>query len=148
VVALRENAKLAIVDASQKALNAQAHVLAMGTAVQTQTMVNDFIVLSVRLILLLIKKSYSLLHLFSSILSPSDYSSNLEEDCKPYQPMHTGGGDELGPVFGPNCDDPCFLNKEECNHTWCKVELNNVGEYAVFPSSWWHQSWVLQSAIV
>jgi hypothetical protein len=69
LVALRENAKLALVDTSRKALIAQARVLAMGTAAHTQTMVNDFVVLGDRLILLLMNKCYPPLHLFCLVLA-------------------------------------------------------------------------------
>jgi hypothetical protein len=48
-----KTARSTIVDASRMALNAQEHILVMGTAVPTQTMVNELVLLGVRLMFLL-----------------------------------------------------------------------------------------------
>ncbi len=42
MVVLEGNAKWGVVDASRRAINIQVHDLAMATAAQIQTMVNEF----------------------------------------------------------------------------------------------------------
>jgi hypothetical protein len=62
--------------------------------------------------------------------------SDQTRDSKLDHSTQIGQRDENRLVFGPDCDNPCFLNKEECKHPWHKMELNKVGEYVAFPSSW------------
>ena len=49
--------------------------------------------------------------------------------------------DDNGLMFGPSCTGRCFTTDDECDHDKVKVQLNEVGQYAVFPSLWWHHGY-------
>ena len=49
--------------------------------------------------------------------------------------------DDNGLIFGPSCTGRCFTTDDECDHEMVKVQLNKVGQYAVFPSLWWHHGY-------
>jgi hypothetical protein len=49
--------------------------------------------------------------------------------------------DDNGLIFGPSCVGDCFTKELECNHERIKVHLNEVGEYVLFPSLWWHHGY-------
>ena len=49
--------------------------------------------------------------------------------------------DDNGLIFGPSCTGRCFTTDDECDHEKVKVQLNEVGQYAVFPSLWWHHEY-------
>lgn len=49
--------------------------------------------------------------------------------------------DDNGLIFGPSCVGDCFTKEFECNHERIKVHLNEVGDYVLFPSLWWHHGY-------
>jgi hypothetical protein len=49
--------------------------------------------------------------------------------------------DDNGLIFGPSCIGRCFIMDHECAHEKVKVQLNEVGQYVVFPSLWWHHGY-------
>ncbi len=51
--------------------------------------------------------------------------------------------DGNGLIFAPRCDGECFTSRKEkkCDHPVNKVLLDNVGEYVVFPSRWYHHGY-------
>ena len=52
-----------------------------------------------------------------------------------------GDGNRL--IFAPTCYGQCFNSKMEkrCDHPVIKVALDDVGEYFVFPSRWYHHGY-------
>ena len=51
--------------------------------------------------------------------------------------------DENGIRFAPSCESKCFIGEERCAHEDVfRVELNQVGQYVVFPSVWWHHGYI------
>jgi hypothetical protein len=51
--------------------------------------------------------------------------------------------DENGIMFAPSCESKCFIGDEKCAHKdLFRVELNQVGQYVVFPSVWWHHGYI------
>jgi len=62
-------------------------------------------------------------------------SSLSEESIDSLSPM------DNGLQFAPRCDGQCFLQQAECDHTIQKATLNQVGEYVVFPSMWYHHGY-------
>ena len=49
--------------------------------------------------------------------------------------------DDNGLIFGPSCVGRCFTKDADCKHEKIKVHLNDVGDYVVFPSLWWHHGY-------
>ena len=68
-------------------------------------------------------------------MSYSNDSSLSEELIDSLSPM------DNGLQFAPRCDGQCFLQQAECDHTIQKATLNQVGEYVVFPSMWYHRGY-------
>jgi hypothetical protein len=62
-------------------------------------------------------------------------SSSSEESIDSLSPM------DNGLQFAPRCDGQFFLQQAECDHTIQKATLNNVGEYVVCPSMWYHHGY-------
>jgi hypothetical protein len=52
-------------------------------------------------------------------------------------------GDGNGLIFAPRCVGECFNSRKEkgCDHSVNKVALDNVGEYVVFQSRWFHHGY-------
>jgi hypothetical protein len=52
-------------------------------------------------------------------------------------------GDGNGLIFAPRCNGECFTSRKEkkCDHPVNKVSLDNVGEYVVFLSRWYHHGY-------
>jgi hypothetical protein len=52
-------------------------------------------------------------------------------------------GDGNGLIFSPRCIGECFNSRKEkrCDHPVNKVALDNIGEYVVFPSRWFHHGY-------
>ena len=51
--------------------------------------------------------------------------------------------DKNGIRFAPSCESKCFIGDEKCAHEdLFRVELNQVGQYVVFPSVWWHHGYI------
>ncbi len=52
-------------------------------------------------------------------------------------------GDGNGLRFAPRCDGECFSSskEKECDHPVNKVTLDNIGDYNVFPSRWYHHGY-------
>jgi hypothetical protein len=48
-----------------------------------------------------------------------------------------------GLLFAPRCDGECFSSRKEegCDHPVNKVALDNVGDYVVFLSRWYHHGY-------
>jgi hypothetical protein len=48
-----------------------------------------------------------------------------------------------GLIFAPRCNGECSTSRKEkkCDHPVNKVSLDNVGEYVVFPSRWYHHGY-------
>lgn len=62
-------------------------------------------------------------------------SSSSEESIDSLSPM------DNGLQFAPRCDGQCFLQTAKCDHTIQKATLNNVGQFVVFPSMWYHKGY-------
>ena len=51
--------------------------------------------------------------------------------------------DEIGIRFAPSCESKCFIGDEMCAHAdLFRIELNQVRQYVVFPSVWWHHGYI------
>jgi hypothetical protein len=52
-------------------------------------------------------------------------------------------GDGNGLIFAPRCDGECFNSRKEkgCDHPVSKVALDNIGEYVLFLSRWYHHGY-------
>jgi hypothetical protein len=52
-------------------------------------------------------------------------------------------GDGNGLIFAPKSNGECFTSRKEkkCGHPVNKVSLDNIGEYVVFPSRWYHRGY-------
>jgi hypothetical protein len=48
----------------------------------------------------------------------------------------------IGLNFPPKCNHFCFTGKTVCDHIKNNVNLNNLGDYVVFPSKCFHQEYV------
>jgi hypothetical protein len=89
---------------------------------------------------------YTQSHLFRLFLgdeSSMNYSSNSKQLRQLAKPNKTTEPDKNGLVFGPHCEDKCFLNKAECNHVFKQVKLNNIGKKVAFPSMWNHHGYYM-----
>jgi hypothetical protein len=69
--------------------------------------------------------------------------STNDEDVPPVQtlPAFQDTKDDNGLIFGLSCVGSCFTMDDECDHRKVKVHLNDVGQYVVFPSLWWHHGY-------
>jgi IS30 family transposase len=51
--------------------------------------------------------------------------------------------DENGIRFAPSCESKCFIGGERCDHQdLFRVGINQIGQYVVFPSLWWHHGYI------
>ena len=119
-----ESAWKGIVDASKKATNVPVCAVATAAARPMKWMVNEFYMLCVRLFLLMTK--LTIVHLLLLVGVPI-----------------VTFGDGNGLIFAPRCNGECFTSRKEkkCDHPVNKVSLDNVGEYVVFPSRWYHHGY-------
>jgi hypothetical protein len=108
------------VDASKKATNVPVGAVATAAARPMKCMVNEFYMLCVRLFLLMTK--LTIVHLLLLDVPTVTFS------------------DGNGLIFAPRCNGECFTSRKEkkCDHPVNKVSLDNVGEYVVFRSRWYH----------
>ncbi len=68
-------------------------------------------------------------------------ASTNEEDVPPVPKLPGFQKDDNGLIFGPSCVGSCFTMDDEYDHRKVKVQLNEVGQYVVFPSLWWHHGY-------
>ncbi len=67
---------------------------------------------------------------------------------KPFHKKEQIGKNLTGISFGPNCVGSCFthcifasLLDKRCDHVWGDINLSEVGDYVMFPSSFFHCSY-------
>jgi hypothetical protein len=53
-------------------------------------------------------------------------------------PKQSCNKDDNGVILAPSCVTGCYVQGCACNHDKIKLQLNEVGDYVMFPSLWWH----------
>ncbi len=58
-------------------------------------------------------------------------------------PIRDGNGIMLAPMCKADGDDKCFTssNDKQCDHNVTTIELDEVGDYIVFPSRFYHRGY-------